>query len=254
MRQVLSGAGERAKPCHETATDRQQPTCVDLDWSISQVMIRPMATVDSQLLQPPSAALQRILIAAELEFAERGFEAAAMKALASRAAVSQSLLHYHFGSKDKLYAAVIENRSALINAERKALLDACDLDAPGALDQVFRALFVPALGPSGGGRAYARIFAGLIAGNARDQALVREYYDETARAFIAALRDCLPSISKHEAAQIYLCALGALATSLARDGRAERLAGQLETERDVNDNIDLLVQFAVGGAKSIQRN
>jgi AcrR family transcriptional regulator len=37
-----------------------------------------------------------------------------MKALAIHSAVSQSLLHDHFGSKDKLYEAVMRERSKLI--------------------------------------------------------------------------------------------------------------------------------------------
>lgn len=192
--------------------------------------------------------LDRILAAAEQEFADRGFEGAGMKALAARAGVSQSLLHYHFGSKDRLYGAVIQNRSHRINEERLALLNAVAPMGADHLGQIFHALFAPALGPLGGGRAYARIFAGLIAGNARDQALVRACYDETAKAFIAAIRAALPDVSALEAAEIYLCALGVLAASLARDGRAERLA---ETQAETTENINSLIRFAVGGARAI---
>lgn len=205
--------------------------------------------------QPRSGALEKIIAAAEEEFAERGFDGAGMKALANRAGVSQSLLHYHFGSKDKLYAKVIESRSALINTERMALLEAVDLTAPQALEHVFGAMFRPALGPSGGGRAYARIFAGLIAGSARDQALVRENYDDTARAFIAAIRCCLGEIDATPAAHIYLSALGVLAMALARDGRAARLAGAPEGAPVIESDeklVETLVRFAVGGARAIQ--
>lgn len=198
-----------------------------------------------------SDALERILAAAELEFAERGFDGAGMKALAARADVSQSLLYYHFGSKDKLYSAVIQSRSSLINSERLTLLGAIDMSADDRLAMVFRAMFAPALGPSGGGRAYARIFAGLIAGHERDQALVRANYDETAKAFIAALQNCLPGITALNAAQIYQCALGVMATALSRDGRAERLA-ESDDAGAAEDLIETLIMFAVGGAKAIQ--
>ncbi|MFK7837519.1 MAG: TetR/AcrR family transcriptional regulator [Sulfitobacter sp.] len=196
--------------------------------------------------------LHKIIQAAELEFAERGFDGVGMKALATRADVSQSLLHYHFGSKDKLYAAVIQSRSAMINKERLSHLGAADLSSPDALAQVFRALFQPALGPSGGGRAYARIFAGLIAGNTRDQTLVRENYDVTAKEFIAALQDCLPGVSALQAARIYHCALGVLVTGLARDGRVQRLVGLAEQEVENEELIKTLICFAIGGAKAIQ--
>lgn len=205
----------------------------------------------SPLIADKSAVVQKILTAAEQEFAERGFDGAGMKALAARAGVSQSLLHYHFGSKDKLYAAVIQSRSTQINSERLSLLQAVDLTAPDALEQVFAAMFQPALGPSGGGRAYARIFAGLIAGNTRDQELVREHYDETAQSFIAAILRCLDGIDRADAAHIYLGALGVLAMALSRDGRAERLA---DTSGNTSDDARSasLIRFAVGGAKAVR--
>lgn len=210
-----------------------------------------MNVAETPKRDPKQEALERILSAAELEFAERGFDGAGMKALAARAGVSQSLLHYHFGSKDKLYAAVIENRSSLINRERLSALGGVDLKAPDGLAGVFRALFLPALGPAGGGRAYARIFAGLIAGNERDQALVQENYDQTARAFIAAIETCLPQTSTRMATRIYLAALGVLATGLSRDGRAERLSGDICSPAQDDAFIETLIRFAVGGAKAI---
>lgn len=199
---------------------------------------------------PKSEARAKIIAAAELEFAERSFDGAGMKAIAGQAGVSQSLLHYHFGSKDKLYAAVIQNRSTLINEERLAQLAVVDLNALDALHRVFGAMFRPALGPSGGGQAYARIFAGLIAGNARDQALVRECYDETAKVFIAAIQ-AVTGINRKAAADIYLCALGVLAMALAKDGRAARLAGE-NGEADEEQIVETLIRFAVGGATAIQ--
>lgn len=210
-----------------------------------------MNALDTHAKDTKADALRKIIAAAEEEFSERGFDGAGMKAISARADVSQSLLHYHFGSKDKLYAAVIQTRSSMINQERLALLDAVDLTAADGLERVFQAMFLPALGPSGGGRAYARIFAGLIAGNARDQALVKDNYDETAQVFIKAIQTCLPGIGPQAASHIYLCALGVLAMSLARDGRAARLAGMEDVE-DSEAIVETLTRFAVGGAKAIQ--
>ena len=203
---------------------------------------------DEKRLSPAST---KIVHAAELEFAEKGFDGAGMKALAQRAGVSQSLLHYHFRSKDQLYTAVIRERSKLINAERLARLHAVDLDQPEALANIFAAFFLPALGPAGGGRAYARIFAGLIAGNERDQALVREFYDPTAQKFIDAIALTLPGSDRAAAAQIYQFALGVLASVISRDGRADRLGGSKIASLDNALLVDKLTRFAVGGAKAL---
>lgn len=199
-------------------------------------------------------ALDRILNAAEFEFAEKGFDGASMKALAARADVSQSLLHYHFASKGKLYEAVIRKRSKLINDERILRLETIDLTQEQALYQVIEALFLPALGPLGGGRAYARIFAGLIAGHERDQALVHECYDPTAQKFVDAIAKALGGINRTIAAQIYQFSLGVLASVISRDGRAERLGGEHAVPMEDGTLMKRLASFVVGGAQAMARS
>jgi AcrR family transcriptional regulator len=50
----------------------------------------------------------RIIDAARRSFASVGFEGASTRQIASEAGVAQSLLLYHFGSKDRLWRAVME--------------------------------------------------------------------------------------------------------------------------------------------------
>ncbi|MBC7157192.1 MAG: TetR/AcrR family transcriptional regulator [Rhodobacteraceae bacterium] len=173
---------------------------------------------------PPLAARERILDAAEAAFARDGFAGAGMKAIAIEAGVAQGLLHYHFGSKEGLYSAVVARRSARINDARAVLLEQVDFAAPDALVQVFAALVGPPLGPEGGGVDYARIFALLAVGGARDQDLVRAHYDDNAHRFIAAIRRAEPRASHEHATWAYCFAIGALVSVVARDGRPERLA------------------------------
>lgn len=54
-------------------------------------------------------AAERILTAAERVFAEAGFGGATMAALAGAAGLPTANLHYHFGTKEGLYKAVLEN-------------------------------------------------------------------------------------------------------------------------------------------------
>ena len=192
----------------------------------------------------------RIVLAAEIEFAERGFDGAGMKAISQRADVSQALLHYHFGSKDQLYSEVVARRSRMINTERLALLGEVDLTGPQAVAGILDALFRPPLGPAGGDGAYARIFGGLVVGRDRDVALVREHYDPTATRFIAALGQALPGVSRKPAAHCYRLALGALVVMIGRDGRVERLMGQ-DALRDTEEVLRGLITFASGGIAAL---
>lgn len=54
----------------------------------------------------PAATRSAILDAAEEIFVERGFAAASMSDIARRAAVTKSLIHHHFGSKEELWDEV----------------------------------------------------------------------------------------------------------------------------------------------------
>lgn len=208
-----------------------------------------MQTIAAPLHEDLAPALRSILSAAEVEFAEAGFDGAGMKAIATRAQVSQALLHYHYGNKERLYAEVIRHRSKEINDCRRVLLDGIDLGAPRALAQVLDALFRPTLGPEGGGMAYARIFAGLMVGRARDQQLVRECYDPTARLFINAMEKT--GLDRADAGMVYQFALGLLASVISRDGRMERLMGGDE-KTATDDLIEALVNFVIGGAGALK--
>ena len=66
----------------------------------------------------------RILAAAIAEFASRGFKGASMDAIAARTDTTRALINYYFGSKEKLYLAVLECVYAEIReAENKLDLD-----------------------------------------------------------------------------------------------------------------------------------
>lgn len=56
----------------------------------------------------------RILKAAEEEFMEKGYGNAKMMAIAARAGVSHSMLHYYYRSKEKLFQMVFDEKAQLI--------------------------------------------------------------------------------------------------------------------------------------------
>jgi len=56
----------------------------------------------------PAANRARMVDAAIEEFAARGFKGASMDAIAARTHTTRALINYYFGSKEKLYIAVLE--------------------------------------------------------------------------------------------------------------------------------------------------
>lgn len=197
--------------------------------------------------QKPTKAQGKILDAAERVFAADGFSGAGMKAIALEAGVAQASLHYHFDTKDGLYAAVIERRARAINDERLTLLSKVARDAPDVVERILEALLRPPLGPAGGGHDYARIFSNLLVGGPREVALVARLYDPTAREFIKALQDACPDASPAVISWGYHMAISALAGTLARSDRPERLIGNATPAFDTDAIVARLVQFAAGG-------
>jgi AcrR family transcriptional regulator len=75
-----------------------------------------------------------IVAAAIEEFAARGFKGASMDAIAARTRATRALINYYFGSKEKLYIAVLEQvYSEIRDAESKL-----DLDHLAPIDAVRR--------------------------------------------------------------------------------------------------------------------
>ncbi len=90
----------------------------------------------------------RIANAAEKIFAEKGFYNSSTRELTSMAGVNLSAINYHFGSKEKLFEAVLKRRLEPINEQRMELLNTiiqrCDKEGarPG-IKELFHAFFRP---------------------------------------------------------------------------------------------------------------
>src|SRR5438477_2831483 len=82
----------------------------------------------------PAANRASIIAAAIDEFAGRGFKGASMDAIAARTHTTRAMINYYFGSKEKLYIAVLEQvYSAIRDAEGNL-----DLDHLAPIDAVRR--------------------------------------------------------------------------------------------------------------------
>lgn len=64
---------------------------------------------------------ETILAAAEVVFARNGYDGASTVAIAKQAKCYESLIYYHFGNKDKLFAAVLEDAYRKLVAAEQAL-------------------------------------------------------------------------------------------------------------------------------------
>src|SRR6186997_2062595 len=95
-----------------------------------------------------TATKPRILDAAEALFMEHGFEATSLRAITTSAGVNLAAVHYHFGSKEELFQAVLTRRLDPMNQERIDLLAKVEREAAGrplSCEKVLFAMLIPAL-------------------------------------------------------------------------------------------------------------
>ena len=87
------------------------------------------------MARPATVSPDRILAAAALEFAERGYAGARVDRIARRARINKAMLYYHFGSKRALYRALLRQVFSGA-AERLRRIAAADLSAIRKLERV----------------------------------------------------------------------------------------------------------------------
>ena len=96
----------------------------------------------------PQANRESIVAAAIDEFAARGFKGASMDAIAARTHTTRALINYYFGSKEKLYIAVLERVYAEIR-EAEGRLDLDHLAPAQAVRRIVEFTFNYYLGHEG---------------------------------------------------------------------------------------------------------
>ena len=66
---------------------------------------------------------RRLLLAAERLFAAQGVGAVSLRAVIAAAGANVASVHYHFGSKDELLAALLRDRAETLHLRRMALME-----------------------------------------------------------------------------------------------------------------------------------
>lgn len=84
-------------------------------------MLKPNPPVRLKGQRDPEATQRALLAAAVAEFAEKGLAGARIDEIARRSGVNKQLVYHHFGNKDDLYQAALEQVYAEIRAREREL-------------------------------------------------------------------------------------------------------------------------------------
>lgn len=199
---------------------------------------------------------EAILDAAEQTFGSQGFDGGSMSQIAQLAGVAQSLLHYHYKTKDHLYEAVFERRAAQIQGQRQARLEALFRGAGKVrIEEVLEILFISLEDLLGLGEFELRHYVHMVAdvtmsSSQRSIKIVKRCYDPSAELFIEAIRKVYPELSIDEAVWCYLFAIGGRMQAHAGVDRAVRLGA---TRANGRKQYGMLVRYAAAGIKAIAK-
>jgi AcrR family transcriptional regulator len=142
---------------------------------------------------------QRLLDAAELMFADYGYEGTSLRAIADAADEHVGLMTYYFKTKDLLFDSVVQRRAEEMHRLRLAALAKVGFDV-GTPRELIRALISAYAGPmfeaasshSSQWQAHVRIMASLM-NQTRWVPLIRKHYNPCAAVFLEHHRRALPA-------------------------------------------------------------
>ncbi|HTS23333.1 MAG TPA: TetR/AcrR family transcriptional regulator [Casimicrobiaceae bacterium] len=206
-----------------------------------------------------SATKERILDAGEALFMEHGFEATSLRQLTAAASVNLAAVHYHFGSKEELFEAVLSRRLDPMNQERVALLTRFEHEAapkPLSCERILAAMLIPALklarDPARGGKNFLRLVGRAYVDPAPFiRHFLSEQYAVMIARFKAAFGRALPQLPKRELTWRLHFVMGALSFTLAGTD-ALKLIAELSQGRAASDETLLrrLAPFLIAGLKA----
>jgi AcrR family transcriptional regulator len=194
----------------------------------------------------------RILDAAEVLFAEIGFEQASMRELTKSAKVNLAAINYHFGSKEGLIVAVFTRRLGPVNQERLALLETAERRGKVRVEELLEAYVGPVLrlmhDQSRGGETFMRLLGrSLYEPGAHLSHFFRVEIEPVLVRFTRALQRHLTKVPAEEVFWRMHFGGGALAYTLAQVHRLESRSEGLCDVRDVEAMIARLVDFLAAG-------
>ena len=198
----------------------------------------------------------RILDSAEVLFAERGVEATSLRAVTTKAESNLAAVHYHFGSKEALIAAVVGRRLSPVNEERLRELEKLNEKSskPASLEELLVAYFKPAISTldnSEQGPLLAKMMSRLFwESGGETRQLIVEQFSEVWEGFIRALRKALPELSTRQVISRFHFGIGVLIHALSQRGYEEDPKMPSILEKDPERQLAVLVAFVAAGFRA----
>lgn len=191
-----------------------------------------------------------ILYAAELLFIKKGFSATSLRSIASAAKVNLAATHYHFGSKEGLFAATVHRHIRPITEKRIQMLDTLlASDRVISVESIMTVFLSPLLDDSVS-ETLPKLM-GRVYGEPEfiTRPLLEQAFGDTAKRFIDALQRVLPDVDVSDLQWRFHFAIGAMIQLLNFDRPHDNPLSTTSGERQVSpeDGVARLLSFITAG-------
>jgi AcrR family transcriptional regulator len=200
---------------------------------------------------------ERILDAAERLFARDTYAGTSIRDIAADAGVPVALVSFHGGSKEALFAKVVERRAeGLSHARLEALQALKKKGEPLTLDAILRCFVQPYLEKAAGGGpqwpAYARLVA-QVSGDERWRSISERCFDPAAGLFLDEIAALFPHADRKKLAAGFVFTVAAMLSLAISEWRMSALSGSTDRSSPASPEgwTDFLVAFCENGLQAV---
>jgi AcrR family transcriptional regulator len=197
---------------------------------------------------------EQILNVAERQFAEKGYAGTTLRGVIKEAEVNIAAVHYHFGSKEELFVAVVQRvAKQIVQSQLQQLAKYENLDEPPSVENILEAFFAPPLRviPQMGeaGMIRAQFIGRCRAEPLPIQRLAEKEFSESVQRFLDILQRALRDQTRTELNWKLDLAIAILTRTLNQVGQSGNLIMGNSSE-EVEVAISRLVKFVAEGMKA----
>ncbi len=203
------------------------------------------------------ATREKILNAAEMLFAQTGYEGTSIREIAERAGVQKALVNFHGGPKEDLFFKVVERRAKeLSDCRMQALTAMLAGQEKVTVGDIISCFIAPYMEKATNGgihwRAYARLVA-QVSADERWAGISQACFDPTAQVFIEEICKRHPMANRLSVSSGFVFCVASMLAMVTSMWRMDALSATkgLTGSEDTFARLPLLVKFCNGGMEDI---
>lgn len=201
----------------------------------------------------------KLLDSAEKLFAKASYSEVSIRDITEDAGVKLALVHYHFGSKEELFKAVIDRRIGILSSDRIHLLNYyknINGDQPLPLEKIVESFIAPylynTLYGGEGWHYYAINVARLLSsGSALGLSILRDQFDPFAEFFITELKRSYPTSTEQQIHWGFDFLVGVMCNTFAEVDRIKFLSKEICSVGNPEIACKYLYNYAIEGLHAV---